>query len=316
VDRAQPKFAWLNGELVPWDNCVVHARTQGAFWGANVFEGIRAYWNEDKQQLFIYRLHDHLARLRNSMKCLSMPATYSDGDITQACLDVLRANEFREDVHIVVVPYFGMGKNFDPLGYTEDTGMHITALPMPRSPRYHAGARAAISSWRRISDDTMPPRVKTGANYHNSRLAQHEANRNGYDTAIFLNSRATVAECPGACIAMVRDGVLSTPPGTSGVLEGITVASIQRLASSHLDIRFERREIDRTELYLADEVFMCGTLCEIVPIVAIDGKAVSSGLPGKLTRSLQELYEAEVRLRPGEHASLAVYQSPLGGDLR
>ncbi|HEX7634783.1 MAG TPA: branched-chain-amino-acid transaminase [Noviherbaspirillum sp.] len=308
MDREQPKFAWLNGELVAWDDCVVHARTQGAFWGANVFEGIRAYWNDDRQQLFIYRLRDHLARLRSSMKCLSMPATYTDEEITQACLQVLRANEYRQDVHIVVVPYFGMGKNFDPLGYTEDTGMHITALPMPRSPRYHAGAKAAISTWRRIGDDTMPPRIKTGANYHNSRLAQHEANRHGYDTAIFLNSRATVAECPGACIAMVRDGVLSTPPGTSGLLEGITVASIQQLAASHLDIGFERREIDRTELYLADEVFMCGTLCEIVPIVAIDGKAVSSGLPGKVTRSLQELYEAEVRLHPREASSLAVYR--------
>lgn len=309
--REQPKLAWLNGELVAWDSCVVHARTQGAFWGANAFEGIRAYWNDDRQQLFVYRLRDHLARLRSSMKCLGMPATYSDEVITQACLEVLRANEYRQDVHICVVPYFGMGKNFDPLGYTEDTGMHITALPMPRSPRYHTGAKAAISTWRRIGDDTMPPRIKTGANYHNSRLAQHEANRHGYDTAILLNSRATVAECPGACIAMVRDGVLSTPPGTSGVLEGITVASIQQLAASHLDIGFQRREIDRTELYLADEVFMCGTLCEVVPIVAIDGKAVSAGLPGKLTRSLQELYEAEVRLHPREESSLAVYRSSL-----
>lgn len=308
MEREQPKYAWLNGELVAWDQCVMHARTQGAFWGANVFEGLRAYWNEDKRQLYLYRLHEHLVRLRGSMKCLAMPVTYTDEEITRACVEVLRANEYREDVHMVVVPYFGMGKNFDPLGYTEDTGLHITALPMPRSPRYHAGAKAAISSWRRISDDTMPPRIKTGANYHNSRLAQHEANRNGYDTAIFLNSRGTVAECPGACIAMVRDGVLSTPPGTSGLLEGITVASAQKLAASHLDIRFERREIDRTELYLADEVFMCGTLCEIQPIVAIDGKAVANGLPGTVTRSLQELYEVDVRLHPREESSLAIYR--------
>jgi branched-chain amino acid aminotransferase len=308
MNNEAPKFAWLNGQLVAWENCVLHARTQGAFWGANAFEGLRAYWNDEQRQLFIYRPQEHLARLRSSMKCLSMPSKYTDEEITQACLQLLRANEFHEDVHIVIAPYFGMGKNFDPLGYTEDTGMHITALPMPRSPRYHSGAKAAISTWRRISDDTMPPRIKTGANYHNSRLAQHEANRNGYDTAIFLNNRGTVAECPGACIAMVRNGALVTPPGTSGLLEGITVASVQRLAAARLGTFFERREIDRTELYLADEVFMCGTLCEIQPIVAVDGKTVGSGQPGRLTRSLQELYEAEVRLHAGGESSLAVYR--------
>jgi branched-chain amino acid aminotransferase len=185
--------------------------------------------------------------------------------------------------------------------------MHITALPMPRSPRYHEGARAAFSTWRRISDDSMPPRIKTGANYHNSRLAQHEVARNGYDTAILLNHKATVAECPGSCIAIYRDGVLSTPPGTSGVLESITVASVAELATRHLAIKFEKREIDRTEVYLADEVFTAGTLAEIQPIVSVDGKHISNGKPGQTTRMLQELYEAEVRLNVSEKTSLAVY---------
>lgn len=301
-----PRYAWLNGRVVRWEDCLIHARTQGAFWGANVFEGMRAYWNAQRHQLFVYRMADHLARLRISMKCLDMPSRYSDREIEQACLELLRANEFLQDVHIVVVLYFAMGRNYDPLGFTEDTGIHITALPMPRSPRYHEGAKAAVSTWRRISDDTMPPRIKTGANYHNSRLAQHEANRNGYDTAIFLNQRATVAECPGSCLALVRDGLISTPPSTSGVLEGITVASVERLAGTLPGLRFERREIDRTELYFADEVFMCGTLSEIQPIVAIDRKPVCNGLPGRVTRALQELYESEVRLAPGPH-SLPVY---------
>lgn len=307
MEQKAPKYAWLNGEIVEWDDCVVHVRTQGAFWGANVFEGIRAYWNDEQQQLFVYRMGDHLSRLRASMKCLSMPVRYSDAEIIAACLEVLRANAYRRDVHIVLVPYFAMGKNFDPLCYTDDTGMHITALPMPRSPRYFEGAKAAISTWRRISDDTMPPRIKTGANYHNSRLAQHEANRNGYDTAIFLNSRGTVAECPGSCIAMYHNGVLSTPPGTSGVLEGITVASVQRLAQAHLPVSFVHREIDRTELYLADEVFMCGTLSEIQPIIAVDGKPIGNGLPGPMTQQLQALYETEVRLQPESETSLHVY---------
>lgn len=307
MHNSEPQYAWLNGKVVSWNDCVIHARTQGAFWGANVFEGIRAYWNGDRRQLFVYRLHDHIARLRASMKCLNMPITYSDAEIVQACLELLRANEYREDVHIVIVCYFAMGKNFDPLYYTEETGMHITALPMPRSPRYHSGSKASISTWRRISDDTMPPRVKTGANYHNSRLAQHEANRNGYDTAILLNNRGTVAECPGSCIAMYHDGVLATPPGTSGVLEGITINAVKVLAESRLQVQFVRREIDRTELYLADEVMICGTLAEIQPVVSIDGKVISSGQRGGKTQALQELYENEVRIEPRDDLSLAVY---------
>jgi branched-chain amino acid aminotransferase len=293
-----PPYAWLDGEVVPWEACVLHGRTQGAFWGANVFEGVRAYWVEADRQLAMFRLDDHLARLRRSMKCLHMPLRYSDEEIRGACLDLLRANEFEEDVHVVVVAYFGFAPGFESMTYTDDAGLYVTAVPFPRSERYGRGVAACISTWRRIGDDTMPPRVKTGANYHNSRLAQHEATRNGYDTTIILNQRGTVAEGPGSCVVMVRDGRLVTPPGTSGVLEGITVATVAELAEQELGIVLERREIDRTELYVADEAFLCGTLAEIQPIVSIDRIQVGSGDSGPLTRRLQELYERAVRPGP------------------
>jgi branched-chain amino acid aminotransferase len=292
-----PGFGWLNGEIVPFDQCVVHVRTQGAFWGANVFEGLRGYWLPDEQQMSIFRLDDHLKRLRRSMKSLHMPVTYSDEDIRQACIDLVRANDFREDVHLCVVAYFGFGRNLDPLNHTEDTGLHVTSTPAPRSRGYSEGLRASISSWRRISDDSMPPRIKTGANYHNSRLAHHEAIRNGFDTTFLLNQRGSVAEAPGSCIAMVRDNRIVTPPGTSGVLEGITVATVEELALQR-GWRLERREIDRTELYAADEVFVCGTLAEIQPVVQIDRVPVGNGVPGPVTRTLQQLYEAAVRAEP------------------
>jgi branched-chain amino acid aminotransferase len=140
----------------------------------------------------------------------------------------------------------------------------------------------------------MPPRIKTGANYHNSRLAQHEALRNGYDTTLLLNQRGTVAESPGACVVMVRDGRLVTPPGTSGVLEGITVATVGELAAEDLGVALERREIDRTELYVADEVFLCGTMAEVLPITSLDRLPIGSGQPGPLTRRVQELYQRAV----------------------
>jgi branched-chain amino acid aminotransferase len=295
-----PRYAWLNGEVVPWDRCVLHARNQGAFWGANAFEGLRAYWCPDQGQVHVFRIDDHLARLRRSIKCLRLEIRHSDAELEDACLRLLRANECREDTHVVIVAYFGMGPNFDGLSLTDDTGVHVTAVPVPRSPAYTNGANLCIASWRRISDDTMPPRVKTGANYHNSRLAHQEARRNGYDTALILNHRGTVAEAPGACVVMVRDGRLVTPPGTSGVLEGITVETVAELAHDELGLAFEVREIDRTELYTASEAFLCGTLAEIQPIVSIDRLPVGDGAPGPVTRRLQERFDRAVRAAP-EH---------------
>jgi branched-chain amino acid aminotransferase len=311
VTTTAPTYAWLNGEIVPFDQCVVHARTQGAFWGANVFEGLRAYWDEPSSELYLFRLDDHIARLRRSMKSLHMPVSYSDDDIRQATLDLLRANDFRQDVHVCVVAYFGMGPNYDPLSHTEDTGMHITSTLMPRSRGYTDGVAAGISSWRRISDDTMPPRIKAGANYHNSRLAQHEAVRNGFNTALLLNQRGSVSEAPGSCVMMVRDGQLVTPPGTSGVLEGITLATVAELAGTELSLTVQRREIDRTELYAASELFLCGTLAEIQPIVSVDRIPIGEGVPGPLTRELQRRYDRVVHGNPPH----AAWTTPVLTDL-
>ena len=293
-----PEFAWQNGRLVPWNDCVVHARSQGAFWGANVFEGVRAYVGPLTLQAF--RVDEHLARLRRSMKSLHMEIEHSDAELKQACLDLVLANGFDTDAHICVVAYFDLGPNFDPLAHTTSTGVHITSTPVPRSAKYETGVAASIASWRRISDDSMPPRIKTGANYHNSRLAQHEAVRNGYDTTLLLNQRGTVAEAPGSCVVMVRDGELITPPGTSGVLEGITVATVAQLAEEKLGISLRRREIDRTELYVADEVFLCGTMSELLPITSVDRTPVGDGKRGPLTTALQGHYDDAVRNR-GDH---------------
>ncbi|MFW6725141.1 branched-chain-amino-acid transaminase [Streptomyces sp. MAR4 CNY-716] len=289
-----PPFAWLNGNVVPWDECVLHARGQGAFWGANVFEGLRVYRDPDGARQ-VFRIQDHLDRLHRSMKSLRMEIEYSDEDLTRACTDLVNANDFDADVHVCVVAYFGLGATFDPMAPTTETGVHITSTPVPRSAAHDRGAAAAVSSWRRISDDTMPPRIKTGANYHNSRLAQHEALRNGYDTTLLLNQRGTVAEAPGSCVVVVRDGELITPPGTSGVLEGITVDTVARLADEHLGLALHRREVDRTELYVADEVFLCGTMSELLPVTSVDRLAVGDGTPGPLTRLLQDHYDDAVR---------------------
>jgi branched-chain amino acid aminotransferase len=305
-----PAFAWMNGSLVPWENCVLHVRTQSAFWGANIFEGVRAYWSQTARQMYIFRLDAHLRRLAESAKCVRMRLPFDDWAVRRACISLLEENKFQEDVHVVVLAHYGFADHFDTMTITEDVRMSITAIPMKRSEHFDKGASACVASWRRISDDTMPPRIKTGANYHNSRLAQQEAVRNGYDTAFFLNHKGTLAEAPGSCIVMLRHGALHSPPGTAGVLEGVTLDTVSALAQSHLGMPTYRREIDRTELYLADEVFLCGTRSEIEPVTSVDRIVVGSGDVGPVTRRLQQIYDRCVRNVEESHWCLPVFARP------
>jgi len=303
TDASIPGYAWLDGRVVPWHECVLHARSQGAFWGANVFEGIRGYWCPEQRDILAYKVDQHLARLWQSMKSLHLRIDHTAEQLSQACAELVQANEFETDVHLCVVAYFGMGPGMDPLAYTEETGVHITAVALPSAPPGRC-VDAKVSTWRRISDESMPPRIKTGANYHNSRLAQHEAVRDGYQTALLLNNRGTVAEAPGACVIMVRAGELVTPPGSSGVLEGITVGAIERLAGEKLGMRLVRREIDRSELYVADELFLCGTLAELLPIRSVDRVEIGDGEIGSVTRTLQHAYRELVHGRAGHPEDL------------
>jgi branched-chain amino acid aminotransferase len=307
-----PRYGWLDGRLVPWDRCVLHVRVPGAFWGANVFEGVRAYWQPTERQLTAFRLADHLARLRRSMHCLNMTIAYEDAELTEACRDLLRANEFAQDVHIVIVGYFGLGETFDPISHADVTGVHITAVPAPHAPGGGVGLAVGVSSWRRIGDDTMPPRIKTGANYHNSRLAHHEAVRNGFDTALLLNQRGTLAESPGSCLVVIRDGELVTPPGTSGVLDGITVATVAQIAERELGLVLRRREVDRTELYMADEAFLCGTLHEVLPVTSVDRIPIGAGVPGPITEMLQAGYRRAVHGDAAYRAFATPMLAPVG----
>ena len=225
------------------------------------------------------------------MKTVRLDVPFTLREIGQGALDLLRANEFRQDVHFVPVAFFGMGAhNFNTLGPTVDNGVYITAVPWSQPQALWDGVSACVASWRRISDDTVPPRLKAGANYQNSRLAQTEATVDGYDTAIILNQRGTVAEGTGACLMMVRDGKLVTPPVTAGILESITRTTLMELAARELGAEVVEREVDRTELYVADEVFMCGSGFEALPITSVDrdrGRRRDAGLadqahPGRL----------------------------------
>ncbi len=282
-----PDFAWLNGKVVPWPECVVHARSQGGFWGANIFEGIRGYWQEGSSAMVVFRLNDHLERFYRAAHMLRLPIHHHRRDIVNAIRDTLLANDFRADVHICVSAFFDVADNLEPMSYTENSGMHITIVPVV--DREFTSIALGTSSWRRMSDDAMPARIKCGANYHNSRLAHHEAQRNGYNTALLLNSQGKVAEAPGACVVMIRDQSVVSPPATAGAVPGITLNTVARLARER-NVNFSERELDRTELYQADEVFLCGTKVGILPVTSLDRIPIGFENTRPITSALQADY--------------------------
>ncbi|MFC2040885.1 branched-chain amino acid transaminase [Chloroflexota bacterium] len=293
--KSPAKYAWLDGEFVPWLEAKVHVRTVAFIHGANVFEGVRAYWNKEQEELYILKLHEHMDRLFQSMKMLRLTISFSKEELSNALVELIVKNEFKEDVHARPTAYFGLGEinTVDPNRVY--MGACITADP--RAPRtvLKTGINCCVSSWERISDRTLPPRIKASANYLNGRLAHVQARVDGYDYPIFLNHEGRVTEGTAACVMLVRNGVVITPSVTSNILESITRASLLKLFREELGVEAIEREVDRTELYIADEIFTCGTNSEITPVVSVDRIPVADGKPGRLTCQMQDLYFDIVR---------------------
>jgi len=284
-----PQLAWMDGEFIPFGQARIHVRSDCVMRGGSVFEGIPAYWSEQQQQLWIFRFDDHFSRLARSMKILRM--NYALDELKDATIELARRSHVRQDVHLRPTVAFGLGPAF---GYRpEDMEMNafVTVVPFPRNEIHtDGGLRLAVSSWQRISDVDQPPRVKSSANYLNGRLAQTQARYDGYDGAILLNRNGYVSEGPASCLGLIRDGELLTPRVTDGVLEGITRATVLDLATESLGIKTTERAVDRTELYIADELFECGSAHEITPIVSVDGFEIGDGTPGPITRQLMTTY--------------------------
>jgi branched-chain amino acid aminotransferase len=292
---SNPPFTWMNGRITPWEDTVIHVNTDAVLRGANVFEGVRAYVSTDKSDLLVFRLPDHLKRLYGtSMRVLRLSLPYSESDIEAAVLETLRANELREDTHIRIVAYFGEGKPASFLPEDISTGCFILTIPRTSNPAVDRGIRACVSTWRRIADSSMPPRVKAGANYLNSRLATVDARLKGFDMPIFLNERGKVAEGPGQCIFVVRSGTVITPRTTDSILEGLTRDTLLGIINEW-DLPCEVREVDSSELYIADEMFFAGTAAEVLPIVEVDHYPVGDVRVGPITSRLQTAYGELVR---------------------
>ena len=283
------RLIWIGGKIVPVAEATVNVLSPTSQFGANVFEGIRCYWSEQDQQLYAFRLADHYKRLQNSIKILRFNSPYSTSDFQQGLIDVVKANGYREDIAVRQTVFVdGIGGTWNSC---EPINMFIAPIAKPfQKIQDKAGLRCQVSSWERISDRNLSPRAKVGANYINSRMAYLEARENGYDTALILNNQGRISEGPGACFFMVRDNKLITPPPTASVLESITRDTIIRLAAEQLGIETQERDIDRTELYICDEAFLCGSAMEITHITNIDGLAVGDGKLGKITQDLSNIY--------------------------
>ena len=283
------RFIWFKGEILNVNAAKVNVLSPTSQFGLNVFEGIPCYWNDDKQQLFAFRLKEHYQRLVKSAKLIQFDCTYTVEDFKNALIDVVKANEYEENVSVrqtLFVDGFGSWSSEGPVE------MFVAPIPRGRiSAEYNKkGLDCCFASWRRISDDNLSPRVKCGANYINSRVGQREALRNGYDTCIFLNDVGKVAEGPGSCFFMVKDNVLITPRLTDSVLESITRDTVIRLASEELGMQVEERTIDRTEVYLADEAFLCGSAMEITPIYSVDKYTIGIRDIGVNTNAIRTKY--------------------------
>lgn len=279
---------WFKGEILNINDAKVNILAPTSQFGLNVFEGIPCYWNDEEKQLYAFRLNDHHNRLLRSARLLQLNCPYTKKDFVKAFIDVIKANEYDENLSVrqtLFVDGFGSWGSDDPVD------MFVAPIPRGKtSAEYNKkGLNICITSWRRISEETLSPRIKCGANYINSRVGQKESLKNEYDTCLFLNEAGKISEGPGSCFFMIKDETVITPQLTDSVLESITRNTVIKITESK-GIPVIERTIDRTELYTCDEAFLCGSAMEITPVLSIDKYSIGDGKTGKITENLHLTY--------------------------
>lgn len=288
------RYAYFDGEIRPIDQAKVSVMTHTFNYGTGCFGGIRAYWNGDQRQLYVFRVLDHYRRFLNSVKLLLGKLDTTPDQLAQITVDLLAKEGWQEDVYIRPLYY----KPDELIGvrlHNLHDALAIFSLPMGRYLASEEGVKVGTSSWRRVDDTAIPPRGKVIGSYVNSALIKSEAVLNGFDEAIVLNQDGHIAEASAANLVMIRHGRLITPPATANSLEGITLNTILHLAQHELGLEVVEREIDRTELYFAEEAFFCGTGVQIAAIASVDHRPVGSGAMGPITAQLRDLYFRVVR---------------------
>jgi branched-chain amino acid aminotransferase len=280
------KYVWFDKKYVLTEKAKVPITTHAIHYGTSIFEGIRAYWNG--KNLHVFRLDEHVKRFRKSGQFYNISLNYSDKIISDAIIGICKKNKIKKSCYIR--PFYFIGNYGINLHVTEKAPTNVAIFTFPFGDLFNKnGISAGVVSWRKFSDMSTPTQAKMGGNYLNSIIATQEAKRNGFDEAILLDHVGNVSEAPGENIFIVRDGQLLTPSIASSALEGITRDAIIKIALD-LDIDFIERDISRSELTMADEIFLTGTAAEITPIISMDSKKIGNGKPGKITKKMMQEY--------------------------
>jgi len=289
-----PQHAFFHGRVVPYAEARVGVMTHALNYGTGVFAGLRGYWNAEEQELFVFRPREHFERFLESARLLDMSLPYSVESLTEALIDLLRAELLREDCYARPLAFYA-DESIGVRLHNLTPEVSIVAMPYGRYIENDESLHATISSWRRVDDTMIPPRGKIAGAYVNSAFAKTDAQRAGFDEAIVLNPNGHVSEASAANVFLIRRGTAITPPVTDNVLEGITRRSVMELLSGTLGVPVVERSVDRTELMLADEVFLCGTGVQIAAVTRLDHRPIGSGRMGPVVSSLRDLFFQAVR---------------------
>ena len=281
-------IVYFNGQYMPMHDAHIGILTHALHYGTGVFEGIRAYWNAEEQDLFVVRPREHYVRWKQNGGILRIAVPQTADQLCEITAELARRNGFRSDLYIRPLAY----KSAERIGVAMDDqdAFFIVALPFGEYLHSENGLRAGVSSWRRIDDNAIPPRGKICGAYANSALASDEARRSGFDEAILMNESGHVTEGATCNLFMLRNGRLITPSVNENVLEGITRDSIMELVRRELGLEIVERPIDRSELYVCDELFLTGTAVGVAPVTHVDHRPVGDGAIGAVTRGLRQLY--------------------------
>lgn len=304
-----PSNAYFKGKIVPYSEAKVGVLTHGFNYGTAVFAGMRAYWNAEGEQLYVFRARDHFKRFLNSGKLLCMDFDETPESLTQITIDLLRADGHRCDVYLRPLAYKADEIVGVKLHDLQDE-FSIVAIPFERYVANDTNAHVTISSWRRVDDNMIPARGKISGAYANSAFIKTDALRAGFDEALVLTQEGHISEGSAMNVFMIRDGIVITPPVTENILEGITRRSVIELLREEIGVPVVERPIDRTEVYLCEEFFMTGTAAQITAVTKVDHRLVGSGQMGPITARLRELFQDVVRGRISKyhHWNTPVYE--------
>lgn len=299
LHKMNAKELFMNGEFIPAEQGVIPVRTHGFSYGTGCFEGIRGYWNEEDQQIYLFRIREHYERFLRSCKILQISLPYTAEQLVDISLELIKRNGHRQDVYLRPMAYKADQIVGVRLHNLEDH-LIITSEPLGNYLDI-TGLHCCVSSWRRVDDNAIPARAKITGAYVNSAFAKSEAMQNGFDEAIMLTHEGHVSEGSAENIFLLMNGEFVTPAPTENILLGITRDTIMELARREFGRITRERQIDRTELYVADEIFLCGTGAQIAPVIKVDHRPIGDGTVGPISKALQQLYFDVVRGRIPEY---------------